>query len=170
MENNIITIFVIVAAVAIVLQLAILFALYRALRQSSKKVEGIAARLEQQASPVLATAAEILADAKPKVYEITSNLAASSATIRTHVAQIGEATGEITERVRMQAARLDDFILNAAHKVEVTSDLLQEKVLSPMRRVRAIVTALNVGLSIFKSQRPHRRASADQVEDEEMFI
>ena len=170
MENNIITIFVIVAAVAIVLQLAILFALYRALRQSSEKVEGIAARLEQQASLVLATAAEILADVKPKVYEITSNLAESSATIRTHVAQIGEATGEITERVRMQAARLDDFILNAAHKVEATSELLQEKVLSPMRRVRAIVTALNAGLSIFRSNRPPRRTNADQVEDEEMFI
>lgn len=170
MDNTIITVFVVVAAVAIVLQTVILFVLYKAMRQSSEKVEGIATRLEQQASPVLTTAAAILDDAKPKLAEITTNLAESSATIRANVAQVGLATSEITERVRMQAARIDDFILNAAHKVEATSDLLQEKVFTPMRRVRAIVSALNTGLSFLKSSRPRHRRNEREVEDEEMFI
>lgn len=170
MDNNIITIFVVVAAVAIVLQMVILFALYRALRQSSEKVESIAARLEQQASPVLTTAAEILQDARPKIIEITANLAETSAAIRNHVGQIGDAAGEITERVRLQAARLDEFILSAAHKVEATSELLQEKVLSPMRRVRAVVSALNAGFSFLKSNRSRHRKTTSEVEDEEMFI
>jgi len=43
-------------------------------------------------------------------------------------------------------------------------------VFSPLRRVRSIVTALNVGLSFFKSHRPPRKNSAGEVEDEEMFI
>ena len=171
MDNNtLITIFVIVAAVAIVVQMVILFALYMGLRQTSKRVEGIAGRLEQQAGPVLTTAAAILEDAQPKLAEITSNLAESSASIREHVSQIGDATGEIVERVRLQAARLDDFIINTAHKVEATSELLQAKVFSPMRRIRAIVTALNAGLSFLRSHRQHRHTNGDQVEDEEMFI
>lgn len=171
MENTVITIFVVVAAVAIVVQMVILFALYKALRESSSRMEGIAGRLEQQATPVLATAAAILDDAKPKIAELTTNLAESSAFIRAQVAQVGEATGEIVERVRMNAARLDDFILNTAHKVEATSELLQEKVLTPMRRVRAVVSALNAGLAFLKSNRSRRqRGNADQVEDEEMFI
>lgn len=170
MDNTIITIFVVVAAIAIVLQTVILFVLYKALRQSSEKVEGIATRLEQQASPVLTTAAAILDDAQPKIAEITTNLAESSASIRANVAQVGMATSEITERLRMQAARMDDFILNAAHKVEATSDLLQDKVFTPMRRVRAIVTALNAGLSFLKSSRPRHRRNEHEAEDEEMFI
>lgn len=170
MDNTIITVFVVVAAIAIVMQTVILFVLYKAMRQSSEKVEGIATRLEQQASPVLTTAAAILDDAQPKLAEITTNLAESSATIRANVAQVGLATSEITERVRMQAARMDDFILNAAHKVEATSDLLQEKVFTPMRRVRAIVTAINAGLSFLKSSRPRHRRNEHEVEDEEMFI
>jgi predicted transcriptional regulator len=169
-ETHIITIFVIVAAVAIVLQTGILLVMYKALRQTSERMEGIAGRLEQQASPVLATASAILQDAQPKIAEITTNLAESSATIRAHVAQVGEATGEITERVRVQAARLDEFILNAAHKVEATSELLQEKVLSPMRRVRAVVSALNAGLSFLKSHRSQRRNKTGEEQDEEMFI
>ncbi|HKV91650.1 MAG TPA: hypothetical protein VJW20_03770 [Candidatus Angelobacter sp.] len=170
MDNTIITVFVVVAAIAIALQTVILFVLYKAMRQSSEKVEGIATRLEQQASPVLTTAAAILDDAKPKLAEITTNLAESSATIRANVAQVGLAASEITERLRMQAARMDDFILNAAHKVEATSDLLQEKVFTPMRRVRAIVTALNTGLSFLKSNRSRHRRNEREAEDEEMFI
>ena len=170
MDNTIITIFVVVAAVALVVQMGILFALYKALRQTSERVEGIAGRLEQQAAPVLTTAAAILEDARPKLAEITSNLAETSAVVRAHVAQVGEATGEIVERARLQAARLDEFIVSAARKVEATSDLLQHKVFSPMRRIRAIVTALNAGLSFLRSNRPARRTNGEQVEDEEMFI
>jgi uncharacterized protein YoxC len=169
-DNTIITIFVVVAAVALVVQMGILFALYKALRQTSERVEGIAGRLEQQAAPVLTTAAAILEDARPKLAEITSNLAETSAVVRAHVAQVGEATGEIVERARLQAARLDEFIVSAARKVEATSELLQHKVFSPMRRIRAIVTALNAGLSFLRSNRPARRANGEQVEDEEMFI
>lgn len=166
-----ITIFVVVAAVAIVLQMVILFALYKGLRQTSERMEGIASRLEAQATPVLATASAILEDAKPKIAEITTNLAATSGSVRTHINNIGEATTEIAERARMQAARLDEFVVNAAQKVEATSELLQHKVFSPMRRIRAIVDALNVGMSFFKSSRPrHHRSNGERVEDEEMFI
>jgi uncharacterized protein YoxC len=169
-DNTIITIFVVVAAVALVVQMGILFALYKALRQTSERVEGIVGRLEQQATPVLTTAAAILEDARPKLAEITSNLAETSAVVRAHVAQVGEATGEIVERARLQAARLDEFIVSAAQRVEATSELLQHKVFSPMRRIRAIVTALNAGLSFLRSNRPARRTNGEQVEDEEMFI
>jgi methyl-accepting chemotaxis protein len=168
-DNTIITIFVVVAAVAIVVQMGVLFALYKALRQTSERMEGIAGRLELQATPVLVAAAAILEDAKPKIAEITTNLAETSATVRSHASEVGHATSEIVERARLQAARLDEFVINAAQKVEATSELLQTRVLSPMRRVRAIVTALNAGLSFFKSSRP-RRNSTGEVEDEEMFI
>jgi hypothetical protein len=39
-----------------------------------------------------------------------------------------------------------------------------------MRRVRSVVTALNAGLSFFKSNRSARRKNSGEVEDEEMFI
>jgi len=163
--------FVVVAAAAIVLQTGILIALYVALRRSSARIEGIAGRLEQQASPVLATANIILADAQPKLAEITTNLVESTATMREHVAQVGEATTEIVERVRLQAVRLDEFVTSAANKLESTSEMLQTSVLSPMRRVRAIVQALSAGLNFLRAHRAQKKAmSTTEVEDEEMFI
>src|SRR5689334_19936286 len=57
--NTTVSIFVIVAAVAIVVQMGILIALYVAMRQTASRVEGIAGRLEQQASPLLSSATAI---------------------------------------------------------------------------------------------------------------
>jgi ABC-type transporter Mla subunit MlaD len=150
--------------------MVILFALYKGLRQTSARMEGIAGRLEQQASPVLTAAKAILEDAQPKIAQITTNLSETTASVRTHVHQMGEATSEVVERVRMQAARLDDLIINTAHKVEATSEMLQNTVLSPMRRVRAVVQALNAGMGILKANRARKKTGDGKADDEEMFI
>jgi methyl-accepting chemotaxis protein len=169
--NTTVAIFVIVAAVAIVVQMGILIALYVALRQTASRVEGIAGRLEKQASPLLSTAAAILEDAQPKVAEITSNLAESSATVRAHVAQMAEATGDIVERARLHALRVDEFVGNTLGKIETASEILETRVLSPVRRVQAIVQAVNAGLGVLRSNRSKARSARAGVgQDEEMFI
>jgi len=61
-------------------------------------------------------------------------------------------------------------ITNAAHKLETTSEVLQTSVLSPIRRVRAIVQALGAGLNFLRAHRARKKTSLTEVEDEEMFI
>lgn len=163
--------FVIVAAVAIVLQAGILYALYRMMSQATARMENIAGRLEQQTTPVLVTAHSILEDAQPKLAEITSNLAESTATVRAHVAQMAEATGEIVDRARMQAARLDALVSNTVDKIEVTTDFVQHSVITPVRRIHAIVQAVSAGLSFLRANRARRKAEGNSSGvDEEMFI
>jgi methyl-accepting chemotaxis protein len=171
--NTVVAVFVIVAAVAIVVQMGILLALYMAMRQTASRMEGIAGRLEQQAGPLLSTASSILDDAKPKIAEITANLAESTATVRAHVAHVTEASGEIVERARNHAIRMDDFVGSAMGKIESASEILEHRVLTPVRRVQGIIAAVNAGLDILKfSKSPRKRQPRHgvQEEDEEMFI
>ncbi len=169
--NTTVAIFVIVAAVAIVVQMGILIALYVGMRQAASRMEGIAGRLEQQTGPLLATASAILEDAQPKIAEITSNLAESSTTVRTHVSQMADATGEIVERARLHAIRVDEFVGSTMGKIETASEILETKVLSPVRRVQGIIAAVNAGLGVLRSTRPKRKAAhAGAEQDEEMFI
>lgn len=170
--TTVVAAFVIVAAVAIVIQMGIMLALYLGMKQTAARMEGVATRLEQQASPLLATATEILDDAKPKIAEITSNLAESSATVRAHVSQVAEASAEIVERARLNAERVDEFVGSTMHKIEIASGLLEAKVLSPVRRVQAIVQAVTTGLSFLRSNRSRGGAPRNprSREDEEMFI
>src|SRR5947209_20445572 len=95
-------IFVACTTVAIVFQAGLLFALYKAVKRSSERMEKVANRLEQQATPVLAVARSILDDVQPKISEITSNLAQTTATIRAHATEVVETSGEILNRARMQ--------------------------------------------------------------------
>ncbi|HEU5413928.1 MAG TPA: hypothetical protein VFW31_09235 [Candidatus Angelobacter sp.] len=169
--NTTVAIFVIVAAVAIVVQMGILIALYIGMRQAASRMEDIAGRLEKQTSPLLTTASAILEDAQPKIAEITSNLAESSATVRAHVSQMADATGEIVERARLQAIRMDDFVGSTMGKIEAASEILETKVLTPVRRVQGIISAVSAGLGVLRSSRPKRKAArAGAEQDEEMFI
>ncbi|HKT50067.1 MAG TPA: hypothetical protein VJV96_07200 [Candidatus Angelobacter sp.] len=169
--NTTVAIFVIVAAVAIVVQMGILIALYVGMRQAASRMEGVVGRLEQQTSPLLTTASAILEDAQPKIAEITSNLAESSATVRAHVSQMADATGEIVERARLQAVRMDEFVGSTLGKIETASEILESKVLTPVRRVQGIISAVTAGLGVLRSSRPKRKtAHAGAEQDEEMFI
>lgn len=167
------TIFVVVAAVAIVLQMVILFVLYRTMRDAAQRMESLAGRVETQAAPVLITAHAILDDARPKIAEITSNLAESTTMLREQVTSMAEATGEIVDRARMQAARLDELVSNTVSKIEITTDFVQNSVISPVRRIHAIAQAVSAGLSFLRANRARRKndnnGPGSEV-DEEMFI
>jgi methyl-accepting chemotaxis protein len=165
--------FVIVAAVAIVLQTAVLYALYKMMSQTSSRMESLAGRLETQATPVLVTAHAILDDAKPKIAEITSNLAESTNTLREQVASMAEVTSDIVDRTRMQAARLDELVSNTVSKIEVTTDFVQNRVIIPVRRIHAIAQAVSAGLSFLRASRARRKNENNgpgSGVDEEMFI
>jgi len=172
LHDNIMLVFVIVAAIAIVVQMAILYMMYRAMRQTSQRLEGIAGRLENQTSPVLVTAQAILDDARPKLSEITANLAESTATIRVNVAHLGETTSEILDRARLQAVRLDEFVSNTVDKIEDTTEVVQHSVLGPIRRVHAIVKAVSAGVGYLRANSSRRKGEGNSTaeEDEEMFI
>ncbi len=171
--DKVVAIFVIVAAVAIVIQLVILIAMFLAMKQAAARMEALAGRVEEQATPILATSRAILDDAQPKIAEITANLAESSATVRDQVSHIAEATGDIVERAHGHAVRLDEFVGQTMEKIETTTELLQYKVLGPVRRVRAIIHAVNAGLGFLRANRSRKKpatGNAMQEDDEEMFI
>jgi F0F1-type ATP synthase membrane subunit b/b' len=169
--NTVLDIFVGITAVAFVGQLILLFFLYKAIEKSSERMESVANRMEQRAAPMLDTAHAILAEAQPRISELTSNLAEASTLIRSQVAGAMQVTGEIVERARVQAARLDDLIHSTADKVEETTDFLQTSVITPVRRVQAIVHAVNAGIGFLKRNRAQRKGpQLATEEDEEMFI
>jgi hypothetical protein len=169
--TTLLTIFVAVTSVAVTLQMIILFALYKAVSRSAAKVESLASEIQERAIPVLDTTASILEDVQPKISELTANLADTSLIIRDRVAHISEATGEVVERARLQAVRLDDLVNDTAEKVSRTTEFLQNTVFAPVRRMQAILQAVSAGINFMRRSRTGRvHKVAMEKEDEEMFI
>jgi hypothetical protein len=67
---------------------------------------------------------------------------------------------------------MDEFVGSAMGKIESASEILEHKVLTPVRRVQGIIAAVSAGLDILKAAKGTRsRAPRHGVEeDEEMFI
>ena len=169
--NGTMLFFVIVAAVAILLQTLILFGLAKGIKEFVTRLEALLGRVENQASPIMATTRDIIDDAQPKIADITTNLAESAATVKVHVTDLAQATGEIVERARLQAARIDELVENTIEKIEVTTDLVQTSVVTPVRRIHALISAVSAGLGFLRANRARRKSEGNSSEaDEEMFI
>lgn len=170
MNPVLLTIFIACVALASLAQAGVLYAFYKRVSQSTLHMQESLGRLEQKTEPILTTARSILEDAQPKISEITTNLAEATAVVRAQVAQVADTTGEIVERARLQAVRLDELIHSTLEKVETTTDFLQNTVVRPVRRVHAIVQAVGAGLSFFRRGRAQKRTEETGGEEEEMFI
>lgn len=170
-SNTLLLIFVGATAVAVTLQMVILYMLYLAVSRSAAKVENLAGQLQERAIPILDSTAVILEDAQPRISEITANLAETSAIVRDRAEHVSLATGEVIERARMQIIRLDELVTSTVEKVDQTTDFLQNMVFTPVRRVQAIIQALSAGLNFFRRSRAISKVhQVAMKEDEEMFI
>jgi len=166
-----INVFIIVAAVAIVIQMGILLALYLGVRRSSARMEAIADDLHKRSAPLLDAASSILVESRPKIETITDNLVTSTTSIRAQVERLDATVGDVLDRTRLQVIRADEMISRTMDRVEETTEMVQHSVLSPIKRLAGIASGLTVGLEYFFRRRRNRQQEAEGVpQDEELFI
>jgi hypothetical protein len=171
MNETLITIFIVVATAAIVIQAGILLGLYFSLKETSKRVEGIARNVETKAIPLLDSAKTILDENGPRLKEITANLSETTATLKTQLTRVDATLNDVLDRTRLQVIRVDDMVSRTMDKVEETTEILQSTVVSPVRKLTGIMQGLSVGLGAYIQRR--RKASLDAMtatEDDELFI
>ena len=164
-----INVFIVVAAVAIVIQMGILIALYLSVRRSSTRMEAIADDLHKRTAPLLDAASAILVDSRPKLSTITDNLSSATTSIRSQVERLDATVTDVIDRTRLQVIRADEMITRTMDKVEETTDMVQHSVLSPIRRLAGIASGLSVGLEYFFRRRSARQRE-ELPQDEELFI
>lgn len=163
------TAFVIIAAIALVCQALLLFAVYRAVRGIHREIEGSRADLKQRLDPIFQSVQEILASSREPVRTIGSNLAEISRTLRDQTTNVDGFVGELVDKSRLQMIRIDQMLADLIRKVETTSDLIQRQVVAPIREASAVIRAVRVGVDyLFSRRRPSRSGEAAQ--DEQLFI
>lgn len=169
---TVLTSFVAVTAIAVVVQMGILVALFVSLRKTSKQVLTLADSIERRAVPALDAANSILVDSRGRMTEIVSNLAAISSTLRSQVERFDATFGDAMDRTQRQVIRADNMVTRTMDHVEETTEVLHEGVLAPVRRVAGLVQGLTVGIdTFFKLTRKYpRREHAPVSHDEELFI
>src|SRR5215469_15066778 len=156
MDNTLLTIFVIVAAVAILLQMFILAGMFLAVRKTSAKVETLAEEVKNKVLPTAELAHSMITELRPKIETVMDNVSVSTTVLRTQLERLDATLTDIVDRTRLQVIRADEFITGTMDKLEETREVVQRTVVSPVRYLSGIAHGLSVGLEAFFGRRRGR--------------
>jgi methyl-accepting chemotaxis protein len=164
-------IFVALTAVAILLQAGILLGMYLAIRKTSANVEAISLEVKTKALPALDTAREMLIELRPQIANIVANVNESATTVRNQVQRLDATVSDAVDRARLQVIRADEMVSKTMDKVEETTEMVQNTVVSPIRRLSGVFHGLSVGMEVLLGarRRPRGRDGVGVPQDE-MFI
>jgi hypothetical protein len=172
MEN--LTVFVALTGIAVLLQAVILAALYFAMRKSSARMEALAVEVKTKALPSLETAQAILTELRPKLTVIADNLTETTYSVRSQVERMDATVNDVVDRARLQIIRGDELLTRTLDRVEETSDIVHNTVVSPVRQFAGLIQGVTAGIEFLLGNRGRRNGGSREtrrpVPQDEMFI
>ncbi|HEY6339402.1 MAG TPA: hypothetical protein VIW68_12990 [Candidatus Sulfotelmatobacter sp.] len=170
--GNLTPVFIALTGVAVALQAAVLLAMYLAMRKSGERMEALAAEVKVKALPTMELVQSVLTDIQPKLQVITDNLEETTTLLRSQVQRVDATVTDVVDRARLQVIRADELLSRTLDRVEQTSDLVHNTVISPVRQLSGLMQGITVGLEFLLGSRKRRNGGDARrpVPQDEMFI
>lgn len=168
-HETVMAIFVIVAALAIIIQAGILFGVFKTMREIQRDLEGTRADMKQRFDPLMTSVTDLVNESREPLRNISSNLAEVTRTLRDRTDHVDAIVADFADRTRLQIIRVDQLVTDLVHRVEQTAEVVQRNVLAPMQEVSAVMKGVRSGLEFLFSRRRNPRA-AEVTQDEQLFI
>jgi hypothetical protein len=160
--------FIAVAALAIVIQMAILLAMFVQLRTAIGTFSRIALQLQAKMDPILTRTNRILEDSEERIASIMGDGAEIARVARSQAQKVDRVFTDMIERLRIQVVRADHILTGALEVIEETGTTFRSKVWKPVHQASAVLKGIKAGLEFIRSGRRPEPDSATQ--DEELFI
>lgn len=164
-------VFSVVASIALVVQGAILIALFFEIRETNRKVNGLVGDLHTRVGPILTRVQILLDDTQPKISNMVADAAHLVYLTRGQAQKMDRVLTDATDRLRGQLNHVDRILTGALEAVEDAGSQLRSSVWGPMRKASALVQGIKVGLELLRSRRsPRRPDEPHEQHEEELFI
>ena len=169
MNDNLLIAFIAVTAFAVMLQALVMVALYLAVRKSAAKMEALTTEVNS-AMPTVGTVQSMLAELRPKLEVMSTNFSESSTLVRNQLGRIDATLTDALDRTRLQVIRADELLNRTMDKVEETSEVVHKTVISPLRQVNGLMSAISTGVEVFLGHKRRHPKNGAGVPQDEMFI
>jgi methyl-accepting chemotaxis protein len=163
-------VFIVVASVAIVLQAAMLAAMFLQIKRLSERLERFTADLESRLNPILSRVQIFLEDTQPKISEMVADAAHVVYLARAQAQKVDRVFTEASDRLRGQLARADRILTGAMEAMEDAGSKFTHSVWRPVQKVSALMQGIKVGIDLLRSRRANRRPEEPLEQEEELFI
>src|SRR5580658_7164556 len=167
--NNLLIVFIVVTAVAVSIQAGILVGMFLTVRKSAEKMEALATDITSKTLPKMESVLAMMVELRPKIEVLTENVSESSNLVRNQLARIDATLTDALDRTRLQVIRADELLNRTMDRVEETSDAVHKTVISPLRQVNGLMTAISTGVDVLFGQKK-RQPKNGSVPQDEMFI
>jgi DNA polymerase III psi subunit len=162
--------FIVIAAVAIVIQMAILLGMFIQMKTAIDKFTVIANDVKVRVDPILLRVNRILEDSEDKIASITGDTAEITRLARGQAQRIDRVVTDSLERLRVQVIRADQILTGALEVIEETGTKVRKTLWAPVQQVSAVLKGVKVGIDVLRGSQGRRGESEGATQDEELFI
>jgi hypothetical protein len=164
--------FVIVTALAVVLQAVILIALFVQMRRTAAIVERTVSDLNTKITPLIARVQVVVEDISPRISGIVADAAEITRLARSEAQKADRILSEALERLRMQLIHVDHILTGAMEAVEDAGSRMRQSVWAPVVKATAVLRGVQAGIDFFRNNRRRDNGveSSGEQQDEGMFI
>jgi hypothetical protein len=162
--------FIVVATVAIVIQMAILVAMFILMRTTAQQFSRIASEFQAKIDPILVRASRILEDSEDRIANIMGDASEITRVARSQAQKVDRVFTEAIERLRMQIVRIDHVLTGTLEVIEEAGSKVRKTIWGPVHQASAVLKGIMAGLDFFRNQQRIRPNSDSEHQDEELFI
>jgi hypothetical protein len=173
--ENWVAAFIVIAAVAILIQMGLLMAMYISMKKTSDRVNAVAEAVEKRGVPLLESVSGMVTANAPKINVILDNAVETSKTARQQLERLDTTVTDIVDRTRLQVIRVDELVTRTMDRVEETTDLVHHTVISPVKALAGVVSGVTATANLLfgggkRRRKPGPRNGGPEGPEEEMFI
>jgi uncharacterized protein YoxC len=163
--------FSIVAAIALVVQVAILIGLFLQLKRTTESINRMVSDLHTRMGPILTRTQILLDDTQPKITSLVEDASHMVYLARAQAQKMDKVFTEAADRLRGQLLRADRIMTGTLEAVEDAGTQVRRNFLGPVQKVSAVVHGIKIGLDVLRSRRREPDNFRETVEQEdELFI
>ena len=163
--------FSIVAAIALVVQVVILTALFFQLRRTTENVNRLVGDLHSRVGPILTRAQILLDDTQPKISSMVNDASHIVYLARGQAQKLDRVFTDAADRLRGQLVHADRILTGTLEAVEDAGSKFKHNFWRPVQKASALVQGIKVGLDLLRSRRGRRSGDEPrEQQEEELFI
>jgi len=165
--------FVVIIAIAFVLQTAILAAIFFQIKRSQDQMMRTVKDLHTRIAPILTRVESLVSETQPRLVSMVADASEVVHLARNQAQKVDRILTETLDRMRVQLIHVDLILTGALEIIEETGSAFRRTMLGPIQQATAFIRGIRSGLEVLRSfRRPAAEASASSPEhsDEGMFI
>jgi hypothetical protein len=158
--------FVVIAAIAIVMQACVMLGMYLQIRKTREQVTQLGADLQAKVNPIITKATHILEDSEDRISSLMTDAADITRMARGQAAKVDRILNDSLERLRVQIIRADQILTGTLEVVEDAGSRVRKTVAGPVLQASAVLHGIKVGIDYLRG----RSGEKGMGNDDELFI